>query len=438
MTAQITEQLIQEKIAGLSVPTHLDGKNTLGPITALLDRLDHPELKYPSVHVGGTSGKGSTSTFIANILGQAGYKVGLFTKPHLSSVRERFVVNGEPITPADMIDFLGRIPNHTPIQPTWFELMTALAFQYFYEQRVDLAVIEVGLGGTYDATNVIQPEVSVLTNIGLDHTEILGDTIEKIALDKAGIIKPGSRVVSGVTQPSAIDIIEQRCAEQGVQLRLLGREFRIGEAVVEPEGSCFDLSWEGQSTAGLSIAMLGRHQVINAGLAAAAAITLGETGYDIPTNAIRDGLASTWIAGRMEIVARDPLIILDGAHSPPKMEAFSEGLHIVSGGRTRRIGVLAFSKGHDAEATLAKLAPQLSEAVITTFNATTDYGDKRAQDVDQVAASLKRLNPSARVHLQPDPSLALELARRLARPEDVICVTGSIFLVGQVRREMGL
>lgn len=194
---EISERTLTTKIAEVSVPSRLGVKNTLGPITTLMEHLGHPELKFPSIHVGGTSGKGSTATFIANILAEAGYRVGLFTKPHLSSVCERFVINGRLISAGEMLELIDRVGSYAVEKPTWFELMTALAFQYFFEQQVYLGVIEVGLGGTYDATNVLRTELSVLTNVGLDHTEILGGTVEKIAADKVGIIKTGKQVVSG-------------------------------------------------------------------------------------------------------------------------------------------------------------------------------------------------------------------------------------------------
>ena len=222
---EISEQHITGKIGELSTPSRLGVKTSLDPIQALLDRLGHPERKFPSIHVGGTSGKGSTSTFLANILQDAGYNVGLFTKPHLDSVRERFVINGIPIGPEEIMEQLERIGRAEVEKPTWFELTTAIAFQHFADKQVDFGVIEVGLGGRYDATNVIDPELSILTNVGLDHTDVLGDTIEKIAADKVGIFKPGKPIACGVVQPSVIEIVKKQSRERHADLRLIGRDF---------------------------------------------------------------------------------------------------------------------------------------------------------------------------------------------------------------------
>lgn len=427
-----TELLLTTKIAQVSVPSRLGVKNTLGPITALMADLGHPELKFPSVHVGGTSGKGSTATFIANILGAAGYRVGLFTKPHLSSVCERFTIDGQPISRAELLALVERVGRYATEKPTWFELMTALAFQYFQEQRVDLGVIEVGLGGTYDATNVLLPKLSVLTNVGLDHTEILGNTVEKIATDKAGIIKPNQSVVSGVTQPSVIEIVARRSQSVGARLNLLGRDFACENAAISARGGHFDFSMAGEKYNELKLSVLGQHQVLNATLALAAALKLGEAGYPITEAALRSGLEQTRIAGRMEIAGSRPTLLLDGAHSPPKMAALAEALRSLFPGR-KITGVLAFSQGHDAAATLALLAPLLNTAILTSFNATTDYGSRHAQSAAEWIALLAERFPAVERHVELDPLRAVELARKLTAPEDLICVTGSIFLVGQVR-----
>jgi dihydrofolate synthase/folylpolyglutamate synthase len=429
---EIFERTLTEKIAEVSVPSRLGVKNTLGPITTLMEHLGHPELKFPSVHVGGTSGKGSTATFIANMLAEAGYRVGLFTKPHLSSVRERFVINGHPISAGEMLELIERVGRYEAEKPTWFELMTALAFQYFHERQVDLGVIEVGLGGTYDATNVLLTELSVLTSVGLDHTEILGDTVEKIAADKVGIIKPGKRVVSGVTQPSVIEVVEQQCRRTGAELKLLGRDFACKNMMLSTSGSHFDFTTSGEQYQELALSVLGWHQVINATVAMAAALTLHETGYQMTETAIRNGLSQTHMPGRMEIVASHPILLLDGAHSPPKMTALAEALRSLFPGQ-RITSVLAFSQGHDAAATLSVLAPLLSRAILTSFNAIGDYGSRHAQPPESLAALLAEHFPTVERHIEPDPFRAVELAKSMASPEDLVCVTGSIFLVGQVR-----
>lgn len=434
MITEITEQALTKKIADLSVPSRLGAKTALGPIQALLERLGQPQCDFPAIHIGGTSGKGSTSTFLASILSAAGYKVGLFTKPHLFSVRERFVINGTPIAPEEMLLLLEKVEAVVgDDKPTWFELTTALAFLYFAEQQVDFGVIEVGLGGACDATNVIQPQVSILTNVGLDHTDILGDTVEKIASDKVGIFKPARPVISGVEQPSVIEIVETRSRALDCPLRLLGRDFTYSSIHLTSEGSTFDFRMGSTQLSGLSITMPGQHQVANASVATAAALALRDLGCHIAYDAIRDGLALTQVPGRMEIIQHSPVILLDGAHSPPKMAALSQGLHSLFANKERIIGVLSFSKGHDASASLSTLAPMLHTAVLTEFSAETDYGNKRAQDIQDLAVALKALNPAIQIFLQADPIQAIQMASDFAGPNDLICVTGSIFLVGQVR-----
>ena len=434
MITEISEQRITGKIGELSTPSRLGVKTSLHPIQALLDRLGHPERKFPSIHVGGTSGKGSTSTFLANILQDAGYKVGLFTKPHLDSVRERFVINGIPIRPEEILDQIERIGRAEVEKPTWFELTTAIAFQYFAEAQVDFGVIEVGLGGKFDSTNVIDPELSILTNVGLDHTDVLGDTIEKIAADKVGIFKPGKPIVSGVVQPSIIEIVKVQSREQHADLRLIGRDFDYSEMTLDEGGSRFDFDIEGEHLPGLAVSMMGKHQVVNACVAAAAATSLRKRGSMISTSAIYSGLQRTRLPGRMEIFRNSHAILLDGAHSPPKMDALAEGLRALYTDRERVIGVMSFSQGHNAEVTLAAILPLLDTVILTEFDVETDYGNKRAQDPNAVAVLVRKLNPSIQLFLELDPTRAIEIPRRLAGVRDMICVTGSIFLVGEIRK----
>lgn len=435
---EISEKCITGKIGEFSTPSRLGVKTSLDPIQTLMDHLGHPERKFPSIHVGGTSGKGSTSTFLANILQDSGYKVGLFTKPHLDSVRERFVINGIPIQAEEILNQIERIGRVEAEKPTWFELTTAIAFQYFAEAQVDFGVIEVGLGGKFDSTNVIDPELSILTNVGLDHTDVLGDTVEKIAADKVGIFKPGRPVVSGVVQPSIIEIVEKQSYERRAKLKLIGRDFEFSKVELDECGSRFNFEMDGEYLPGLAVSMLGKHQVVNATVAVAAALGLRQAGVMVPTSAIYSGLRRTRLPGRMEIFQNSHAILLDGAHSPPKMEALAEGLRALYTDRERVIGVLSFSQGHNAAATLASILPLLDTVILTEFDVVTDYGNKRAQDPSIVAKLVQELSPSIPVFLEPDPARALKMARRMAGVKDMICVTGSIFLVGEIRKQLCL
>lgn len=433
MITEITEQTITGKIGQLSVPSRLGVKTTLGPMMDLLERLGRPERAFPSIHVGGTSGKGSTSSFLANILCSAGYQTGLFTKPHLHTVRERLVIDREPISPEAMLLLLERMPNGLKAPPTWFELVTALAFQHFADQQVDFGVIEVGLGGTLDATNVIFPELSVLTNVGLDHTDVLGSTVEEIAADKAGIIKPGKPVVSGAHQPSVRKIIRDRCARLGSPLIVMGEDFHYTVVALEAGGSVFDFEMGSRVLRDLSVVMPGQHQIANAAVAIAAALALRKAGYAISNEAIYNGIMQTRVPGRLEVLGNAPAVLLDGAHSPPKMVALADSLRQLFSDKKHITGVLAFSKGHDAEDSLRSLIPLLDAAVVTEFTAETDYGNKRAQDAQEIANILLKHNPTLPVMYIPDPEEAIQAALHMAGPDDLVCVTGSIFLVGQVR-----
>lgn len=426
---------LEQRIATLSTASRQGRPPGLEPISRLLSFFEHPELQLRTIHVGGTSGKGSTATFIAEILHKAGYNVGLFTKPHLASVAERFVINGVPGPTEELMELLDQMEAAAhAVSLTWFELLVALAFLYFHSHNVDVAVIEVGMGGTFDATNVVQPDVALLTNVGLDHTRILGSTIEQIARQKVGIIKSSSCVaVSGVRQAAIIPIVEQRCRQVGVPLQLLDRDFASVVRSLSAKGSCFDVELGSRRYLQLQVMALGKHQVENATLAVAATHILNENGFPISESALRTALATTSIPGRMEVIRQEPVIVLDGAHSPPKMEALTRALASLFPEPRKLIGVLSFSEGHDAAASLVSLAPLLDVAILTTFSVDTDYGSRTAQRPEDLAATLSGLDESIRLVTEPDPCKALAIALDQAISHDLICVTGSIFLVGQLR-----
>ncbi len=425
---------LEQRIATLSSASRAGRAPRLESMYHLLGFFDHPELQLRTIHVGGTSGKGSSATFLAEMLHAAGYKVGLFTKPHLTSVVERFVINGAPGSAEELMELLDRMEVAAQVvQPTWFELLVALACLYFHAQEVDVAVIEVGIGGASDATNVVRPDVALLTNVGLDHTRILGGTVEQIAREKVGIIKPSSAVVSGVRQATVISIIAQRCLQLGVPLQLLDRDFAYIVRSLSAQGNCFDVELDGRSYKGLRLQALGLHQVENATLAVAATAILSEKGFSVAEPALRRALATTNIPGRLELVRREPLLVLDGAHSPPKVEALARALTELFPGQRKIIAVLSFSEGHDAAASLALLAPLLDVAVLTTFSVDTDYGSRTALSPQDLAATLAELDGSIALISEADPFKALAIALERASSNDLICVTGSIFLVGQLR-----
>ncbi len=420
----------------LSRPTGLRERPGLERMRRLVAAIGDPQRGLPVIHVGGTSGKGSTSTLIAAILQESNVRVGLHAKPHLSNVTERFVLDGQPVEPgalAALIESVAGAARH--VQPTWHELTVAVALRYFAQAGVT-AVIEVGLGGEFDSTNVVEPLLAVITNIGLDHTEVLGDTIAAIAQTKAGIIKPGCAVVTAARQPEALGIIEQRCASVGAHLWRLGREIKVNVHEVSIAGSTFDLRLPDHAFVGLRLALLGEHQIANAALAIAAVEKLRGSGYDIPDDAVRRALASARVPGRLEVAAGTPDLVLDGAHSPPKMAALVVATRTLFMNR-KIVGLVAFKKGHDLAATLSHLAPLLDAAVVTRFDMSADFGTGTAHDPEAIAGMLRTLGGPDHIMVEEDATQALQRARGLAvDPLDgrgLVLVTGSLYLVGQVR-----
>jgi dihydrofolate synthase/folylpolyglutamate synthase len=417
----------------LTTPSRLGQRPGLERITALLHGLGDPHRELRILHVGGTSGKGSTATIAARILSENGYRVGLHVKPHLEAVEERFVVSGRTIDPERLVELIETAaPFARAIGPSWYELTVALAFAYFRDEKVDAAVVEVGLGGTYDATNVIDPSAVILTNVGLDHTEVLGHTIELIATDKVGIVKPGVPVVSGLTQPSTREIVDERCRMVGASLWSIDRDFSYKIHDVGVEGSTFDLLLPSRQLPGLRLRPLGIHQVANAAVATAGVDALAPAGLTVDDSAIRRALANVNVAGRFEIVRRQPLVVLDGAHNPDKMNALTRTLDVLYPGRDVT-AVLAFKNGHDLESTLRTISGRLRRAILTRFDATTDFGRGQALDPGAIATALDRVSSPAIRIIEDDPIVAVKRAIADATPNDLIVVTGSLYLVGVIR-----
>ena len=345
------------------------GKLGIERMKYLVELLGNPQFAYRTIHVGGTSGKGSTSTIIATILAQK-YKVGLHTSPHLVRINERIRTYSRPplaeiargglikdISDNDFIDLLNEVyPAIKKIeksklgQPSYFEIVTAMAFLYFKKQKVDIAVIEVGMGGRYDATNVIKSDVVVITNVWLDHTEILGTTVEKIAEDKVGIIKQGVKVVTAVKQPSVIKIIENTCKDKDASLSLISRSglIKYEAKKIDENGCVFDYIGE-KTYRDLRILLLGRHQVENAAIAIRA-IEISRPPL-IKEEDIRFGLRQSYIPGRLEIISRNPLVVLDGAHNVEKMKALVVTIKEIFPKKKVK-AIIAIKSGKDAKGIL--------------------------------------------------------------------------------------
>lgn len=398
-------------------------------ITELLRRLDSPEQKIPHYfHVGGTNGKGSVSSMLTAISMAAGKKTALFTSPHLNCHRERFRINGEMISEEAFVGVFTRIMAQVDAMvaegwesPTEFEVATAVAYLWFAEEQVDFAVMEVGLGGDADATNVILPDVSVITNVGLDHLIHLGDTVEKIAHKKAGIIKEGRPVVTGASG-SPLGIIRERAELLHAPISVLGEDICITPISVTEDGSLFDLALPDVKFAALHASLLGTYQLQNAALAAAAA---HKAGFDEAS--IREGLVSVRWPGRLEKLSADPLVVVDGAHNEPGMAALSEAVsHFWKDKRI--LGVLGMLADKQREEALPQLLKLLSHAIVTPPNNQGRIGDW------WTVADICRANGVSADTVE-DNREACRLAMELLKSGeyDMILAAGSLYLIADLR-----
>ena len=421
----------------------------------LMNSLGNPQLAYPTIHVGGTSGKGSTATIIASILSTK-FKVGLHTSPHLVRINERIITMKQcnnvtmkrEIPDKEFVKLLNEIlPAINKVEesilgkPSYFEIVTAMAFLYFKLEIVDMAVIEVGMGGMFDATNVIQPIVAVLTNVGLDHTEILGDTVEKIAIDKAGIIKPGMEVVSGVRQRSVIDIVERK--ENKNNLSLLDRDFRYEIKSTDEEGSVFDYFGE-KAYRDLEISLLGEYQVENAAIAIRAIEEFNNETMKQCNNEkifekdIKKALSAVFIPGRLEIIQINPTVILDGAHNPDKMKALVTAIKTIYPKR-KVISIVAIKEDKNAKEMLKQLLKISEKMIFTRFKLKGDVGVISSYDPNRLSKLAYRITRqhwyiSRYTFVVNNIKQSLKEAVKSAEPDDIILVTGSLYLVGEVRK----
>lgn len=399
----------------------------------LMDLLGNPQRVFNAVHVAGTNGKGSTSFFIASILQAAGYRVGLYTSPHLVSFTERVRINGVPIPEEDVVRIAEQVRQRsrdvpgeggTVMSPTFFEVTTAVAFTYFAEQHIDIAVVEAGMGGRLDSTNVIAPLVSVITNIDLEHQEYLGSTLSAIAMEKAGIIKRGAPVVTGAVQSEVIRVLESRASDERTPLYLLSRDFRA-ERPIRGRKQVFDYRGIHISLPDLRLAMLGRHQTDNACLALAAAECLLGTGMSVDEAAMRMGTEQAIWEGRLERVADRPDIYLDGAHNPAAARALAVELRELRGSYRKLILVIGILADKDYGGILSELLPLADHVVVTRASYT------RALDAARIAELIAGNNAS--VSITEAVGHALAQARRIAGEDGLIIVTGSLYVVGDAR-----
>lgn len=434
------------------MPNRRRARFSLAPIHALLARLGNPERELRVLHLAGSKGKGSTALLAEALLGKLGRRSGVFTSPHLLRWNERFRIGGAPVSDATLARALDKLRPHvealrgTAHAPSFFDAATAAALLLFAEARVEAAILEVGLGGRLDSTNAVQPRVTAISSIELEHTETLGDTLAAIAGEKAGIAKPGAPLLLGPLPPEAHRAAAARAAEVGAPLMVWGRDFH---AQVLQEGafhSRFHYT-DGAATAAATpdaetrgaravpgaafegefeLAVAGRKQVQNAALALACVRRFGNFADDALRSAARAAFAEVRLPGRIELLRRAPFVLVDSAHTAASAHALAETLARIP--RRRAHLVLAVSTGKDLQRICEILAPHADCATATRAE------PRRGLPPETIAAALRRAAPAAAIRIAPAPEAALRQARAALDPNDLLYATGSIYLAGLARQ----
>jgi dihydrofolate synthase/folylpolyglutamate synthase len=406
----------------------------LEPIRRLMERLGDPQADLSVIHLAGSKGKGSTGLMAEALLGAAGERVGTFTSPHLERWSERFRIDGREVTGELLADAVERIAPHIDAlreqdprrAPSFFDALTAIALLLFSEAKLDRCVFEVGLGGRLDSTNVITAAVSCITSIEFEHTQQLGNTLAEIASEKAGILKPGVPAVIGDLRDEAAEVVETRARELGAPLARLGRDFNLEVLDWDLDGQVIRLT-DGSLCVDARIAALGFHQAHNAALAlACVARTPGVVrGEGLSEAAVR-GFAVARLPGRIELIGRSPLLLVDSAHTGASAAALATVLRRIP--RRRAHLVLSISAGKDADAIVRHLLPEVNAVTVTRAEPV------RSLSPSEVATAIRAVAPGVSVQVVPNPHLALRAAREELSAEDLLCVSGSIYLAGIARR----
>jgi dihydrofolate synthase / folylpolyglutamate synthase len=471
----------------------------LGRMRVFLSLLGNPETKFKAVLIGGTSGKGSTSYLISHILTKAGYKTGLTLSPHLQKISERLQINEKGIKDKTFINLVNLVvPAVEEMKktklgaPSYFEILIGMAFLYFMREKVDIAVVEVGMGGEFDATNALNPLVSVLTNVSLDHTEILGKTVEKIAGTKVGIIKNGVLsevippasapstnsvravgspsssatpliVVSGVRQSTVIKIVENRCKEVGAKLNLLWRDFGFKIKKESIFGIDFDFVSHAKNLDDLKLSLLGQYQAENAGLAIKTVLELKKFGFKIPDKVIYKALATAFFPGRFEMIwgpvrsdpsrqgslsvhavgspssFATPLMVLDGAHNPVKMKEFLKGLKKIFP-KEKKIFIVGFKFDKDIKKMLREITGVVDEIILTEFRGKTDTRLHASAHVKNFKFLISNSKFKGKVSVEKNSAKALKIGIKAIKGSEgkILVITGSLYLVGEIRNRIAL
>lgn len=400
----------------------------------LLSLLGNPHKKVATVHIAGTKGKGSTATMLAKMLESNGYKVGLYTSPHVVHLHERIVVNSKMITDSQMFGLLNRV--YRPVNkmsktdaPTFFEIMTALAFMHFVDSKVDVAVIETGLGGRLDSTNVIKPEVVGITSLSIDHQNQLGSTIDSIAKEKAGIFKRGIPVITVQQAPEALRVLKSEALAVNAPLSITGKDidfsYRFETSREHGPHTRICLTTKTSKFEHLRVPLHGKHQAINCGLALAMLDKLKASGYEIDNDKAAAGLKEVSLAGRMEIVCDDPRIMIDAAHNAASIRAL---VHAIGQNVPYDSMVIIFGCNNDKDVAgmLAELQYGADKVIFTRSNSAKamdpqDLSDMYTEICGKMCQTASNLGE------------ALQLAQSAVGQEDLICITGSFYLIGQAK-----
>jgi dihydrofolate synthase / folylpolyglutamate synthase len=407
-----------EHLDGLS---RLDIRFSLDHISRFLERLNNPQNAYGTVLVGGTNGKGSIAAMVASALSHGGFRVGLYTSPHLIDVRERIRIDGEMITRDEMDAWIEIVKVHSTENLTYFEFLTAVAFLYFHQRKVDLAILEVGMGGRLDATNVVSPLVSVVSNISLDHTEYLGRRLEEIAWEKGGIIKNGGVCITAVKQRRLQKFLEEMCRTRGATIYSLGREITLH---THPDGS-FSYGGIGMSYDNLVCPLKGKHQIENAAVALGVLDVLAMKGFRVDYDAVSKGIHDVKWEGRLEVINHSPTVLLDGAHNAGGASTLARALREEFSYK-KLIFIFGVLKDKNYKAMLKKLLP-LGDRLILTSPDT-----ERAMPPEALLPVAKKY--LGRIEVVKNSREALKRALSIANRNDLICVTGSLYLIGEIKK----
>jgi dihydrofolate synthase/folylpolyglutamate synthase len=411
----------QDTLAYLSSLNKMGIRFGLDPIRFLLEQLHNPQNSYPAVLIAGTNGKGSVAAMTAAILSSSGLKTGLYTSPDLIDFRERIRINDRVISREDVMYCTEQVKEKMVEEISYFEFLTAMAFLHFNRQRVDIAVLEIGMGGRLDATNVINPLLSVITNVSLEHREYLGNTLEKITHEKGGIIKKRGTCLTAASRGPVIETLKTLCRERGATLYRLGKEIRTRS---HRDGT-FSYRGIGQRYDRLVCPLVGRHQLTNAALALGTVELLGDKGFKVDERAVVEGLRKTHWEGRLELLQHNPMLLVDGAHNPAGAATLRRALK--NDFSYRRLWLIFGVLGDkDYRAMVKRLFPLADKVILTRPD------NDRALPLDVLLPTARAFHRNVEVFENPGDALQQALSK--AGENDLVCVAGSLYLVGEIKK----